>query len=422
MPAPAFQISPSSSKKAVIVLRTYHRILALLAVLLILWLGVTGTGMQVLDLYAIGSHAPITDPTIVSINEGRYGNGDIQVMTDADLTGQDLPSGLDYDRAMGTVLAAMHRDVPDARPRFVELRVAGGRVVGQVRLGPTPGFDGKDDLRAWAITGKPAPTTPVPTLGLPDSLRQELKVLHRFWGHGDIPGVYAELASGLILWVFIVTGLILYWRLYKARVRIKRPQLFWSAGGMWRTWHRVISLVSAVFIILVAGTGTWLGFESSWHTFAMKHGPQPDTASPLSDAQVLAMTNATLAAFRHDEPETPIRVLRVRIYAGMPQGGVVTGSGPTFDGQPHAVLYNTATGKIATLGEPNYPVSGFPLGTQVHEDIKHLHSGMLIGLSGRVMNLLAGLALIWLSVSGMVMYWQMHAKRRASGRNALFWS
>ncbi|WP_206243909.1 PepSY-associated TM helix domain-containing protein [Novosphingobium terrae] len=408
-------------------LRTYHRILALLSVLLMLYLGVTGTGMQLLDLYAIARHAPITDPTIVSINEGRYGNGDIQVMSDADLTGHDLPAGLDYDKAVGVVLAAMHRDVPDAQPRFVELRLVDGRVVGQARLGPTPmgrpgSPEAQDHLRAWdAITGEPARITPVPPLGLPDSLRQDLKELHRFWGRRDVPGVYAEFASGLILWVFIVTGLILYWRLYKARVRIKRPQLFWSAGGMWRTWHRAISLVSALFIILVAATGTWLGFESSYHVFAMHHGPQPDTASPLSDTQIRSMTSATLTAFREKEPETPIRVLRVRLYATMPQGGVVAGSGPAFDGEPHAVLFNTRTGKVATLGEPEYPVSGFPLGTQVHEDIKHLHSGMLLGLSGRAMNLLAGLALIWLSVSGMVMYWQMYAKRRQSGRNALFW-
>lgn len=404
-------------------LRTYHRILASLAALLMLWLGITGTGMQVLDLYAIARHAPVTDPTIASINEGRYGNGDIQVMTDADLTGQDLPPGLDYDRAMSVTLAAMHRDAPDAHPRFVELRMAAGKVVGQVRLGPTPDLPEHDLLRAWDVsTSLAVPVTPVPPLSLPGSLRQDLKVLHRFWDRDDTPGVYAELLAGMVLWIFIITGLILYWRLYKARVRVRRPQIVWSAGGMWRTWHRTISLASALFLVVVAGTGTWLGFESCWHTFALPRSAQPDTAGPLIDGQVRTMTAATLLAFRKAEPAMPVRVLRLRIYAGMPQGGVVTGSGFTFEGQPHAVLFNTDTGQPATLGEPNYPASGFPLGTQVHEDIKHLHSGMLIGISGRMMNLLAGLSLIWLSVSGIFMYCQMYAKRRASGRTALFWS
>lgn len=402
-------------------LRTYHRLLAVLTVFLMLWLAMTGTGIQLLDLYAIARHAPVNDPTVVSINEGRYGNGDIQVMTDTDLTAQDLPAGLDHDRAMTIVLATLHRDVPGAQPRFVELRMAGGRVVGQVRLGPTPN-GGPDHLRAWdAATGAPVTVTPVPLLGLPDSWRQKLKVLHRFWESHDVPGVFAELASGIVLWVFIITGLTLYWRLHRARVRIKRPQVFWSAGGLWRTWHRILSLASALFLILIAGTGTWLGFESTWHVFALPRGPAVETAAPLQDAQVHAMTRATLAAFRALEPGTPIRVLRVRTYAGMPQGGVVTGSGATFDGQPHAILFDTATGKLATLGEPNYPASGFPLGTQVHEDIKHLHSGMLLGIGGRMMNLLAGLSLVWLSVSGMVMYGQMVAKRRLSGRKALFW-
>lgn len=415
-------------QRACIVLRTYHRILALLSVALMLYLGLTGAGMQLLDLYAIARHAPMTDPTVISINEGRYGNDDMQFMSDVDLTAHDLPDGLDYGKAIAVVLAAMHRDIPAAQPRFVELRMVDGRVVGQARLGPTPvsrpGMaTTSDHLRAWdAISGEASLVTPVPHLSLPDSVRQDLKVLHRFWDLEDVPGVYAELAAGLLLWVLIVTGLALYWRLHKARARIRRPQLLWSAGGMWRTWHRGMSLVSALFILLVAATGTWLGFESTYHVFAMPRGPQPDTASPLSDAQVRSMSAATLTAFRAREPDTPIRMLRVRMYATMPQGGVVTGIGGRVEAEPHAVLFNTRTGRVATLGEPEYPPSGFPLGTQVHEDIKHLHSGMLLGLSGRAMNLLAGLSLIWLSLSGMVMYWQMHARRRQSGRKALFWT
>ena len=52
-------------------------------------------------------------------------------------------------------------------------------------------------------------------------------------------------------------------------------------------------------------------------------------------------------------------------------------------------------------------VTGFPFGVQIHETIKHLHSGALIGLSARKMDLVAGLSLIFLCVSGLLVYFQL---------------
>jgi uncharacterized iron-regulated membrane protein len=53
--------------------------------------------------------------------------------------------------------------------------------------------------------------------------------------------------------------------------------------------------------------------------------------------------------------------------------------------------------------------------------MKHFHSGAMFGLSTRAMNLFAGLSLIFLSASGLYMYFDMWLKRRKGGRNNLFW-
>jgi uncharacterized iron-regulated membrane protein len=139
-------------------------------------------------------------------------------------------------------------------------------------------------------------------------------------------------------------------------------------------------------------------------------------STPLPDDEVRKMTATTLAAFRHMQPTTHIRVLRLRAFAQMRQGVVLTGDSP-----PLQIVFNTATGKQASLTEPEYPSSGFPFGVQVHEYMKQLHSGFLFGWPGRVFNLLTGSSLLVLTVTGVVEYWLMWRRRKATGKSGLLW-
>jgi uncharacterized iron-regulated membrane protein len=409
-------------------MRSVHRILSVFAILFMLYLGVTGTLMQVLDLKAIFTHAPNNDVTLQSMNEGRWGNGEIAVINAGDLTGSALPKDTDYKQAFSTVLNSVHRDMPGLEPRFVELRVVNGVTIGQVRVkvpnAPPPatpwGPDPSQKILAYnATTGASVEATNVSNIQPPPAVRQTAKELHRFWGGflgGDKPGVYIELACGIALDALIITGLWMYYKLLSARMKIGRKQVFWMAGGMWKSLHRIFSVAASIFLIGVAGSGTWLGFESTWHTFT--HGdPHFDASQPLSDAKVQKMLGDTLAIVQHNEPNAPLKVLRVRVYGGMNQGVIVTGGYPI-----NQIMYNLDNGRIATLNEPGYPKSQFPLGTQVHEDVKHFHSGDMFGLPTRFMNLLAGLALIYLSVSGVIMYVDMWRKRAKAGRKALIWT
>ncbi len=407
-------------------MRTVHRALSMLAFVLMLYIGVTGTSMQTLDVSALLSHAPESSPTMRSINEGKFGNGFYSAVTVADWNGAPLPANADIAGGFATALAAFHRSRPDVTPAFVEMRVVDGRVVGQVaypdaNAPPDPRRRGTpmSVLAFDAATGEPAAASDVRGAYPRPSLRQTLKQWHRFWGPDffgtrDTPGVYIELIAGIALWVLIVTGLVMYFRLLKQRRKIKKRKMFWMTSDRWRSLHRGVALASSVLLVLVAGSGTWIGFESVWG--ALHRGKPPAETLAISDAQAQRIAVSTMRAFRASEPVTPIRAVRARVWFGQEEGAVVTATNPT-----RQRVFNAGSGKEQGLSSPLYPPSPFPFGLDVHEWMKHFHSGELFGLPARLLDLMAGLSLIFLSVSGIWMYCDMWRKRARSGRKALFW-
>ena len=86
------------------------------------------------------------------------------------------------------------------------------------------------------------------------------------------------------------------------------------------------------------------------------------------------------------------------------------------------LVYNARSGQAMSETEPGYTPVYFPFGWQAHETLKKVHRGDYFGISGRVMSLLSSFALIYLSISGIVMYLELVSKRRSIGRKELFWS
>jgi len=423
---PAAAAAKAKPKGRAIEMRTVHRALSLIACLLLLYVGVTGTLIQGLDMAAVISGKPESDQTMQSMNEGKFGNAIYSAVTVADWSAPALPAGIDPARAAGVALAAFHKARPGVPAAFVDVRMIDGKAVGQVaypdpRAKPDPRRRGVplSTMAFDAVTGAPAQAGDVRGAFPGPSLRQTLKQWHRFWGPGffglrDVPGVYVELLTGVAMWVLIITGLVVYFRLLRQRRKIKRPQMFWMTQDRWRSLHRGVSVAAAVLLVLVAASGTWIGFESSWATFN-GHKPPAETLA-IGDAQAQQIITRTLAAFRADEPATPIRAIRAREWYGQAEGVVVTATNPT-----RQRVYNAASGREQSLSSPLYPPSPFPFGTDVHEWVKHFHSGELFGLPAQALDLLAGLALVFLSASGLWMYVEMWRKRAASGRRGLFW-
>ena len=400
-------------------MRTVHRITSLFVVLVTLYLGITGTLVQLIDLQTLIRHAPATDPDMMAIREDKDGPDDFAVLGTAEYTAPTLPASFDYQAALPRLIDAARASLGNgAALDYVEVRMGEGGPIGLVQ-------SGQQLLRYDFPTGQ-SRASPEPRRERPvTSLRNEIKHIHRMTTFGDW-ALWINPIVGIGLGVFVVTGVVMYWQLLSARKRIKRPQWFWQAGGWWRTLHRWLSIVASLFILVIALSGTWLAVESLIFGYYLSaHLPKPGQpfvrqsgVNPLPDAQLPAMLSTTLAAYKSSRVDQPLKVVRLRVYGGMRQGVIIAGSGD----DTQQVVFNAATGRKASLTEPGYPPTGFPFGWQAHQIAKQVHRGSYIGLSGRWMDLFGGAAIIYLSVSGVVMYVDMWDRRRRSGRRALLWT
>jgi uncharacterized iron-regulated membrane protein len=401
-------------------MRTVHRFIAVLAVFFGLYVGCSGILLQSVDLKTLLSGAPATDPNLESIREGFDGPPNFAVLVTGDYAAPALPAGFDFDAALAAVVKTARAIAGGAPIKFVELRMAGGRPVGLVlALGKVL----RIDAVSGAILAGPdtAPAFKLPPQGNQTSLRNQIKGFHRMTAYGNW-GQVAFVGVALTLAAMILSGVWLYFHLLIARARLGRPRPFWSAGGLWRTVHRAIGAVAAAFLVVVVLSGSFEAINSGGSAvYRIVHGGRPgltaDVSSPLADAELPAMLHATLIAFRAASPDAPVKVLRLRYFAGMPQGVVVAG----LADQTRQWAFNTATGGAAPLQAPSYPPTGQTFGWQWDQIMKGVHRGDAIGLPGRLMSLFAGLSLVFLSLSGLVMYLDLWGKRRKLGRYGLFW-
>jgi len=395
-------------------LRYIHRLTTLLALIPALFLAITGVLIQGIDLRSIYTHASADDGNVRAMRESFDGPPDFAVRTTKDYLAKPLPASTNEFTMLAHTLATLRQQFGPVPVDYLEFRMAGDTPVAQVGVhGGHIGFDG---LTGAVIEQTKRDVAENPS---PDSDRNTVKRLHRMTVFGDW-ALYINIATSLGLATLIVTGLLVYLKLLAQRRKIKRPGLFWSAGGQWRSLHRAISLVCVVFLAVATFSGGWLASESLYRSFDVAaqsaHPRAPTPVVPLADGALPEMLGATLKALHDQAPGAPVVVLRLRNYGGYRQGVVVTG-GETS----HQLVFNAATGARMTETEPGYPRVHFPFGWQAHQWAKSVHRGDIIGMPGRWMDLIAGFALLYLTVSGAVMYWQMWQKRSSSGRHQLVW-
>jgi uncharacterized iron-regulated membrane protein len=403
--------------------RSVHRSTMVIAVVVLLSVGVTGVWMQGIDLQTILAHAPASDPTMQSIRDGISGPPNFFVISVEDYSAADLPASLDVSAAMATVLNAARREVGQAALDFVELRASDHGPIGLVQsLNQLRTFDARSGQLLKTEIARPIE---IPMR--PGSLRDKIKSWHRMviFGSG---AAWMELATTVALAVMVLSGLWIYIRLLMAEFKKGRRNWFWSRGERWRTVHRSVAWVASLFLLTVATSGSLLAIDSIagqsyLASLGMKlpglNGSNPlmtSAASPLVDGEIPHMVSVTMAEVDHVRDGVPVRVIRLRYYAGMPQGVVVTGGS-----EPRQLVFNAKTGARASSYEKGYPKTPFPFGWHFHESVKRIHRGDFFGMTGRWTDLFTGLSLVFLSTSGLVMYSKMLILRRRMGRKGLFW-
>ncbi len=187
-----------------------------------------------------------------------------------------------------------------------------------------------------------------------------------------------------------------------------------------RKYHRWIGLPFGLFLLFMGCTGALLAIDDmSSPTALERRGAKPvgegriEPASlPLAQASRLFDT-----ALRAAQADTSNRVVSIRLFMQdtAPRAEIVRSGKPpllldALTGTPVA----TRSGSGGPAGMPAWRIS-------VHGWLEYLHRGAFASWPGLIMVLFTGIALIALSMTGLLVYVDMFRRRRKSGGREWFW-
>jgi len=394
-------------------MRRWHRWIMTVGIVLLAWWAGSGVVLALYDA---------SDARQVWAIEG---GGPGARLTDADATAAAVPEPASLAAGIGTALADAGR-MPIAS---VDLQRAGPLT----RLEFATADGDRERMRRYdAATG--APISALEADGDPDrpqpgyvQRRNALKSWHR-GNVAGLPGQLLGLAAGITLAALGVTGVLLYLELWRARRRLGRRGLFWTAReSRWRRLHRWVSIIAAAFLLNMAITGAVLAYgEIQLALFLRYHigappYPRPSPLPPYSEhalaGDIPAMLETSYRAARAARPAARIVAVDLVVRDGGPKGLVHLG------GAAAAVLaFDAVSGAPVTDRATSGRQAGNGYFADWHQVVKRLHRGDIIGhFAGRYVDIAAGLALVYLVASAAVLYWSLLRQRRATGRGALFW-
>ena len=216
--------------------------------------------------------------------------------------------------------------------------------------------------------------------------------------------------GAIALLFFTITGPWMWW---PGRRFLRRGLTVSLNNGAYRGLrdvHRVGGAVASLVLFISACTGivlVWLSsFQSFVGTFATV-APRPSPpAIAHTDASLLPI-DTVIARAREQIGDAPIKSVRFRAQDRV----VAVYSVDVSNTRPRAtnqILLNGYTGEI--LG--SYDASVAPLANRTLDWALPIHTGEFLGLPGRVLWLLAALALQALAITGLLQWWQRRQRRR----------
>ena len=182
------------------------------------------------------------------------------------------------------------------------------------------------------------------------------------------------------------------------------------SGGraLWRKLHRWFGAGAAIFLLIVSGTGIALQWQSVFGDEEAEKERLAEQTSAFLLTTPLDTMSAQLAsaqaAVRAEAGSAPLDRVVWQLKGDHPTLTFFVGSHPA-----RRFVVNASTGVIERR------MSG-----DEESWILRLHSGEIIGDGGKVLGLFWGSALLFLTVSGAVIYWQMR-RPGATGFKKILW-
>lgn len=222
--------------------------------------------------------------------------------------------------------------------------------------------------------------------------------------------------SGLLLSTSLLTGLWIGW-----------PGRQWRAAFAWRKWrttrirlygwHRMAGLIAGALLVITVPGGIWMAFAADLrpavarvmpHQLPYKAQPTAELGSPITPQSALdrAASHFPHAAFvrlTFPTPAAPVYAVRLRQAEETRAWSGVT-----------MVTIDARTGRTLDIYDPLKA----PLSNRLADAAFSVHSGEITGLAGRILLMLAGLALPALYVTGIWAWWRKRRRRSADPARA----
>lgn len=184
-----------------------------------------------------------------------------------------------------------------------------------------------------------------------------------------------------------------------------------ALSTLMRKYHRWVSAVAALFLLVVSVTGVVLQIQKLTGVDADADAEGGADASTVLTTAMPSPTYAALVAHTLDAararvPNAPITSVALRGEGDHIEGVVDLPGDPLRE-----IVVDARSGRI--VSDERHEAESL---------IRRIHSGEILGEPGVVLGILWGLALVILSITGGWVYLDMYRKRRrGSGKAGLFW-
>ncbi|WP_322518276.1 PepSY-associated TM helix domain-containing protein [Rhodopseudomonas palustris] len=232
------------------------------------------------------------------------------------------------------------------------------------------------------------------------------------WGR-PIGGI---VALGLI--AMLITGLVLRWphRAGSAKVWLK-PNLRLRGRGLHRSLHAVIGTWAMLIYLVMVLTGLWWSFDwyrdgAMWLLSSAPARAEPMRPSPKRMAQSGELPlDRVWSAFLQQQGDRFVTA-RLTLPAGGTLVRVRSWTNPDADGVRDELRIDALSGRIVSADL----YAAKPLGDRILARVLDIHRGNILGLPGKLLFMLAALAMPLFVVTGLLLYLSRRRHKRLSQR------
>jgi uncharacterized iron-regulated membrane protein len=228
-------------------------------------------------------------------------------------------------------------------------------------------------------------------------------------------GVYLVGIVGLLATVLSITGIVLWpgWRKLSTGFKIK-----WDAKTKRLNFdlHKVVGIISAVFLALAMGTGFMWNFSSLTNpvVYAMTFSAQPpetkDTVSTVTaDGKSIAFTETLL---QNAIAALPTGTTRMIAFPETPDG-VFNVRKELPDNVWVSAYLDRYSGRVIKVDSPHQS-----LGEKILQAFPLVHFGTFAGLASRLLYIFVGLSPTILLVTGFIMWQNRRRVVKSKSRGA----